>query len=374
MAIQATVSFENAVPSTRPDYDLNVITALVKAAAYYINSFVQGTGSIDLLIRFDDAILTANGGSLTLARVGTLNGKTLYAQGAEAEWRGGGDQNGTTADGRITIGGAAAANYFFFDTILATANDIAAGKRDFFSSMVHEILHVIGFNGPGDDGAYYTTYSAYLSGSGAATFFTGVNAVTAFGGPVPADPENNHAHLGGSPPTSNPAPLVGGFIDTLTAAGARDHFTATELGVLADLGYTVTGTQNRITGTTGIDVVAAGGPAANYLVEHTLDLTWLMDRTGVSYAKQVDASVEWLQFTDRMKPGTATLTVLNAAFAQMLRIDPTSTAATQATIALADGTSVANPVRAQALSLASLAAQVDSGQMTLAGALAQVAH
>ena len=71
---------------------------------------------------------------------------------------------------------------------------------------------------------------------------------------------------------------------------------------------------------------------------------------------------------------TNSLTTLQTAFTNILRINPTSTDALRTTIALTDGTSVANPTFSQAQGLATLAGQVDAGLVTLAKAIANIGH
>ena len=71
---------------------------------------------------------------------------------------------------------------------------------------------------------------------------------------------------------------------------------------------------------------------------------------------------------------TASLTTLQTAFANILRINPSSSDALKTTIALTDGTAVANPIFTQAQGLATLAGQVDAGLMTLTRAVSIIGH
>lgn len=73
-------------------------------------------------------------------------------------------------------------------------------------------------------------------------------------------------------------------------------------------------------------------------------------------------------------PVVPTLTVLQTAFTYILRVSPTSSDATAATITLSDGSRVTNPLAAEVSGLTTLAAQVDAGQKTLAQALTAVGH
>src|SRR4051812_14513985 len=119
MSVQVSVVFGNSPSANRPTYDTAAIGQLIKAAAYYINSFVQGQGTIDYKVQFDDTVATSNGGSTTVVQLGAVNGARLYDQSAGAEWKTGIDPNGATNDALVTIGGATAS--YFFDTTLNTA-------------------------------------------------------------------------------------------------------------------------------------------------------------------------------------------------------------------------------------------------------------
>ncbi|MEO6341409.1 MAG: matrixin family metalloprotease [Caulobacteraceae bacterium] len=73
-------------------------------------------------------------------------------------------------------------------------------------------------------------------------------------------------------------------------------------------------------------------------------------------------------------PVVPTLTTLQTAFTYIVRVSPTASAALAATITLADGTRVTNPLAAEASGLATLAAQVDGGLKTVAQALTAIGH
>ena len=73
-------------------------------------------------------------------------------------------------------------------------------------------------------------------------------------------------------------------------------------------------------------------------------------------------------------PAVPSLATLQTAFTYILRVSPTSADATAATITLADGSKVTNPLAAEASGLTSLAAQVDAGSKTLTQALTAIGH
>ena len=71
---------------------------------------------------------------------------------------------------------------------------------------------------------------------------------------------------------------------------------------------------------------------------------------------------------------SSSLATLQTAFTNILRINPASTDALKTTIALTDGSSVANPTFGQAQGLATLAAQVDAGLVSLSRAITNIGH
>ena len=73
-------------------------------------------------------------------------------------------------------------------------------------------------------------------------------------------------------------------------------------------------------------------------------------------------------------PAVPTLTTLQNAFTYILRVNPTSSDATAASITLANGTKVTNPLSAEASGLAALATQIDAGSKTLTQAIATIGH
>jgi len=172
------------------------------------------------------------------------------------------DSNGSAADGDIT---------WNFAQPWATGNSVAYGQYDLQSVAMHELLHTVGFlsyvDAPGANGGTSWTvfdsflvnssgtkligsdftwnpaYDANLTGGSSGVFFGGSHAVAAYGGRVPLYTPSPWAS-GSSLSHLNDRVFAGGnrkLMNAQVASGLGIRvISATELGILADLGYTVT--------------------------------------------------------------------------------------------------------------------------------------
>jgi len=172
------------------------------------------------------------------------------------------DSNGSAADGDIT---------WNFAQPWATGNSAAYGQYDLQSVAMHELLHTVGFlsylDAPGANGGtswtvfdsflvnlsgtkligsdftWNTAYDANLTGGSSGVFFGGSHAVAAYGGRVPLYTPSPWAS-GSSLSHLNDRVFAGGnrkLMNAQVASGLGIRvISATELGILADLGYTVT--------------------------------------------------------------------------------------------------------------------------------------
>ena len=172
------------------------------------------------------------------------------------------DSNGSKADGEIT---------WNFAQPWVAGDSVAYGQYDIESVAMHELLHTLGFlsyvDAPGANGGtswtvfdsflvnssgtkligsdyiWNSTYDGNLTGGSGGVFFGGPNAVAAYGGRVPLYTPSPWAS-GSSLSHLNDRVFAGGNRKLMNAQvgsglGIR-VISATELGVLADLGYTVT--------------------------------------------------------------------------------------------------------------------------------------
>jgi len=172
------------------------------------------------------------------------------------------DSNGAKADGEIT---------WNFAQPWVTGDSVAYGQYDLQSVAMHELLHTVGFlsyvDAPGANGGtswtvfdsflvnssgtkligsdftWNTAYDANLTGGSGGVFFGGPDAVAAYGRLVPLYTPSPWAS-GSSLSHLNDRVFAGGNRKLMNAQvgsglGIR-VISATELGVLADLGYIVT--------------------------------------------------------------------------------------------------------------------------------------
>jgi len=170
------------------------------------------------------------------------------------------DANGATADSRIT---------WNFAYPWALGDTVANNQYDFQAVAIHELVHTFGFqSGIGDPASIdrnWTTYDTFLStsngtsviggdyvwdanytanltGGGGGLYFDGPNAVLAYGGPVPIYTPGTWI-AGSSVSHLDPAHAPVGTTYVMDPSdvygpGVR-VFTPVEVGILTDLGYTV---------------------------------------------------------------------------------------------------------------------------------------
>ena len=222
------------------------------AAVDIINAVLDHDGTVDFdweTSLNDPTISTlASAGSLFFQNQGVGTG--LVFQHATT----GVDPTGAAGDGtgRFNFG-----QPFNSDTDLPSASE-----KDFLSVGLHELGHALGFaaltNADGSPGITGTrsTFATFLSGPGGAIsdedgvfvgvvsdltsdalFFTGANAVAAFGGnvpifaPNPFDPGSSLSHIDSSiPAVMNP---------TISLAETTRNFAPFEVAIFKDLGYTI---------------------------------------------------------------------------------------------------------------------------------------
>jgi VCBS repeat-containing protein len=170
------------------------------------------------------------------------------------------DANGGTADSQIT---------WNFAYPWALGDTVSNNQYDFQSVAMHELVHTFGFqSGIGDPASLdrnWTTfdtflstsngtsviggdyvwdahYTANLTGGGGGLYFDGPNAVLAYGGPVPLYTPGTWI-AGSSVSHLDPAHAPAGttyLMDPTDLYGPSPRvFTPVEVGILTDLGYTV---------------------------------------------------------------------------------------------------------------------------------------
>ena len=175
---------------------------------------VHADAVMDLEIRFDSTIATANGGARASSFVENRGGFNVYEWGTAAELRNGVDVNGSAADLRFTFSHDYVQNRFWYDPDPdARLAEVPAGMLDAQSTFLHEYGHALAFNGWSDNsdgslpGTYRSTFDEHVAfdpGAGPGTgddnlFFTGENARAVYGGDVPLT-FGNAKHYGNRAP------------------------------------------------------------------------------------------------------------------------------------------------------------------------------
>ncbi len=165
--------------------------------------------------------------------------------------------------------------------------------------------------------------------------------------------------------------------DTLTGSTGADVLRAGA----GDDTFVVSGGNDTLDGGSGTDTVRFTGGYASYTLAGQGQAAWTATdtRAGSPDGTLTLASIQHLQFTDATltaanAPSQATAAKIEAAFANVERAAVLSTVAQAATITLADGATVANPLAAQRTGLLDIAAAVDAGSQPLAAADLQVGH
>jgi len=170
---------------------------------------VTAPRSIEIEVRVA-SVPTANGSSVTSSFVGVINGRNTFEQGVASELRTGIDPNAGEPDGFVIFGLAYLRNELWFDPDpVARIAPVPADRTDAMSVALHEIGHVIGYNGWADlqtgvpPPTFWSTFDRWMQ-PGAPTLFTGPRAVRRWGG-APDLTTGNNKHWG-NPVAGLPAP------------------------------------------------------------------------------------------------------------------------------------------------------------------------
>ena len=173
----------------------------------------------------------------------------------------GADPNGSAADGNVTVN---------FGTKWAFGDKVDDDEIDFESTIMHELLHALGFfdtvtDANPEDRDTWTTYDQFitdsngtriidrstyafntaftpnLTGKNGGLYFGGPNALAAYGGVVPLD-DGSVSHLKDAV-FSNTDPTAKNALQLMNSAtddgkGVRT-LSAYEIGILKDLGFTI---------------------------------------------------------------------------------------------------------------------------------------
>lgn len=122
---------------------------------------------------------------------------------------------------------------FLSDIFIGSQSDTASvppGLLDIQTILVHELGHGLGFfsfEDGGPTGNDITPFQSFLSTEQGGVFFTGANAVAAFGGFIPVFEDLSHLAIDSF--------ILSPFINR----GVREFISPTEIGILADIGIPV---------------------------------------------------------------------------------------------------------------------------------------
>lgn len=169
------------------------------------------------------------------------------------------DPNGADADAQIT---------WDFGYNWALNGSPNGTQVDFRSVALHELTHALGFasaitstGASGLAATIYTSYDSFLKNNSSAllinatshtfqaapsdltsdVFFTGANAVAAFGGPVPVYTPGTFASGSSLSHVDNTVAFAGDVMNFAIGFGdVRQSWSAVDRGVLLDLGYSLT--------------------------------------------------------------------------------------------------------------------------------------
>ncbi len=170
-----------------------------------------------------------------------------------------------------SIGGSISVNthYSFYDDtdLTSSADATSSGKQDFYSVMVHEIGHIMGFSN------LWEAWKANKSSN----LWNGSNGKAAYGGqPVPID-ASSQSHFG-SLTQGNVNCACHPSMSTSISANSRKGFSELDFAMLEDVGYSVSASpQGTNVGSTYTDPTWGG----NYYipVKETYS-TWLANNAG----------------------------------------------------------------------------------------------
>jgi hypothetical protein len=188
-------------------YYAPIQSVLVAAGNDWSRYFPSSSASIQLGVDFTtspDFPRTA-GSSEASSFVGKDGAFDVFEQSVAREIRTGVDPNGATRDGRVIINADHLANELWFDPTPNNRYDEAmpANRTDAYTVMLHELGHILGFNGWRDrttgelPGNYQSTFDRHVTIDDSGTlFFNGPAAMAEYGNrPVPLT-YSNISHFG----------------------------------------------------------------------------------------------------------------------------------------------------------------------------------
>ena len=261
-AVQAMLTFSFSYGSGSQYWSASARNALESAAEQLATYFVVTSPTA---ITYT-VTASSDPQSSTLASAGSDlsdTGAGFFATVVQKKIQTGVDANGVRPDGEID---------WNFGNPWAYGASVSGSQYDFTSTAMHELLHSFGFLSYTDEAGnntgrewttfdqfivtadgtpvisnstyrFNTAYNKNLTGGSGGLFFSGPNAVAAYGAlvpiytPNPWEPGSSTSHLDDETFTGSNTQLMNAVTDT--GPGVR-VLSPVELGILKDLGYTVT--------------------------------------------------------------------------------------------------------------------------------------
>lgn len=242
-AITFSVDFDdplNQLATVAAQVEQHVVAAGQRWAGY-----LEGDGSIEVVVRTSTSIPFAEGRSTTNSFVHTNGTFNVFEQGMTAEIRTGTDPNGALVDVEILLNPDYAVNELWYDPqpfVRVATVDI--NRTDALSTFLHEFGHALGFSGwidglngtfPGD---YQSTFDEQIDFDGTDFFFGGPEA-TVVNGTAPPLTYTNVFHVANFSPRPGENLLYDVMNGLLFYRGYRYDISALDLAMLRDAGVPI---------------------------------------------------------------------------------------------------------------------------------------
>jgi hypothetical protein len=215
------------------------------AAAEFWGARFSSNASIQISIRPANEVARAFGQSTFFPAIAHRNGFSIHEQGAGFELRTGTDPNGTAPDIELGFNLNYLTNELWFDPDPVTRQAIVPSNRtDAMSVFLHEIGHGFAMNGWRADAdfslpsSFMSTFDELLSFENDNVFFTGSEAMSLFGAPVPMT-RFNHRHFGNIFPRPGSELIPDLMNGVVFFRGTRYSISDLDLALMSDVGLPV---------------------------------------------------------------------------------------------------------------------------------------